>query len=154
MHDEIADAPPPLNMLKLCVGADSIRDLEDWIEESLAMWRRMRRPEEQTHTTRMVPKRRSEILAGGSLYWVIKGQISARQRIMDIRPFTDGDGIGRCHLVLEPVVVPVDPRPCRPFQGWRYLADKDAPRDVRMSGAVAVEMPEDLRRELAAMGLI
>jgi hypothetical protein len=67
---------------------------------------------------------------------VIKGQISARQRLTEIRPFTDADGIGRCHLVLEPVMVPVEPRPCRPFQGWRYLADKDKPRDI--DGAAAI----------------
>jgi hypothetical protein len=141
-------------MLKLCVGAESIQDLEDWIAETLALYRRLGRPQEQTHTTRMVPKRLDEMLAGGSLYWVVKGQIACRQRFLDIRPFTDGDGIGRCHLVLEPVVVPVEPRPCRPFQGWRYLAAKDAPRDLSQAGVGAVEMPETLRRELAELGLL
>jgi hypothetical protein len=144
----------PLHMLKLCVGAESIQDLEDWIAETLALYRRLGRPQEQTHTTRMVPKRLDEMLAGGSLYWVVKGQIACRQRFLDIRPFTDGDGIGRCHLVLEPVVVPVEPRPCRPFQGWRYLAAKDAPRDLSQAGVGAVEMPETLRRELAELGLL
>jgi hypothetical protein len=83
---------------------------------------------------------------------VIKGQVSARQRITDIRPFVDGDGIGRCHLVLDPVLVRVQPRPMRPFQGWRYLADKDAPRDVGAGGAA--ELPEQLHKELAALGLL
>lgn len=144
----------PLHLLKLCVGAESISDLEEWIEERMALERRLGRPEEQTHTTRMVPKKIEEILEGGSLYWVIKGQISARQRLSDIRPFTDGDGIGRCHLVMEPVVVPVEPRPCRPFQGWRYLADKDAPRDIDGRSGDLGEMPEALRRELAGLGLL
>ena len=78
----------------------------------------------------MVPKRVDELLEGGSLFWVIRGQVACRQTLLDVRPFTDADGIGRCRLVLEPKVVPVEPRPYRPFQGWRYLAAKDAPRDI------------------------
>ena len=112
----------PLHLIKLCVGADSIGDLEEWIGERLAEMRRAGEPPEQRHTTRMQPKRVEELLDGGSLYWVIRGQLSARQALLGIRPFKDADGIGRCHLVLEPAVVPVQPRPCRPFQGWRYLA--------------------------------
>ncbi|WP_332683097.1 DUF1489 family protein [Bosea sp. (in: a-proteobacteria)] len=144
----------PLHLLKLCVGAESISDLEGWIAERMAQRRRAGEPEEQLHTTRMVPKRVEEIVAGGSLYWVIKGQVSARQRLTAIRPFTDKDGIGRCHLVMEPVLVPVEPRPFRPFQGWRYLQDKDAPRDIDgRSGDLGV-MPEEMRRELAQLGLL
>ena len=146
-----------LHLLKLCVGVESIAELADWIKEQALHTRRLGRAFEQKHTTRMVPKRTDEILRDasgpGSLYWVIKGQIACRQRLIDIRPFTDGEGIGRCHLVLEPDVVPVAPRPFRPFQGWRYLAAKDAPPDLRKLGAAA-EMPEDLRRELAGLGLI
>ncbi|MCC5980005.1 MAG: DUF1489 family protein, partial [Salinarimonas sp.] len=84
-----------LNLLKLCVGAESIRDLEEWIEENRILARRLGRPFEQAHTTRMVPKRAGEIVGGGSLYWVIKGQLSARQSVEAIRPFKDADGIGR-----------------------------------------------------------
>jgi hypothetical protein len=143
-----------LHLLKLCVGCDSIADLESWIEESLALWRRLGKPEEQVHTTRMVPKRMADLLDGGSLYWVIKGQVACRQPLLDIRPFTDQDGVGRCHLVLQPAVTPVEPRPCRPFQGWRYLSGKEAPGDLgRLSGDL-VAMPEDMRRELRALGLI
>ncbi len=141
----------PLNLLKLCVGCDSIRDLEEWIEENEAHFRRLGRAYEQTHTTRMVPKRCDE-LDGGSLFWVIKGQLACRQRLLGVRPFTDKDGIGRCHLVLEPVVVAVEPRPCRPFQGWRYLEAKDAPRDLDRAALGA--MPESLRRELVDLGLL
>src|SRR6266404_595997 len=82
------------------------------------------------HRTRMVPKRAGELRGGGSLYWVIRGEIMCRQRILDVRPFVDKEGVGRCHLVLEPKVVLVEPRPWRAFQGWRYLAAKAAPRDL------------------------
>jgi len=109
---------------------------------------------EQIHTTRMMPKRAEELLQGGSLYWVIKGQIACRQRLRAIRPFTDQDGIGRCHLVLEHAVVPVRPRPCRPFQGWRYLEARDAPGDLDGTLGDAGVLPEPLRRELASLGLL
>jgi hypothetical protein len=143
-----------LHLIKLCVGCDSIQDLEEWIEENRILNRRLRRVYEQTHTTRMVPKRAGEIVEGGSLFWVIRGQIACRQRLMEIRPFTDSDGIGRCHLVLEPVVTPVEPRPFRPFQGWRYMEAKDAPRDLGLGTQDIRQMPEALRRELAELGLI
>ena len=143
-----------LHLVKLCVGCDSIQDLEEWIEENQALHRRLKRPYEQTHTTRMVPKRAEDILDGGSLYWVIRGQMACRQNLIAIRPFTDADGIGRCHLVLGPTVVPVEPRPYRPFQGWRYLEAKDAPRDLGQASGEVGQMPESLRRELAELGLI
>ncbi|MFK8251067.1 DUF1489 family protein [Ancylobacter terrae] len=141
-----------LHLLKLCVGAESIQDLEDWIAETRAEALARGREPEQIHTTRMVPNRRDEILDGGSLYWVIKGEVACRQRLLDIRPFVDGDGIRRCHLVFEPVVHRVDPRPSRPFQGWRYLAAKDAPADL--GARSEAPLPDELRRELRSLGLI
>jgi hypothetical protein len=143
-----------LHLIKLCVGCDSITDLQEWIEENRAHFHRLGREYEQTHTTRMVPKRVDELLGGGSLFWVIRGHVACRQALLDVRPFTDADGIGRCRLVLQPKVVPVAPRPFRPFQGWRYLPSKDAPRDIdARTGDLAV-MPEDMRRELAELGLL
>ncbi len=143
-----------LHLLKLCVGAASIGDLEAWIKASLAIRKARGIAPEQMHTTRMIPKRMDELLDGGSLFWVIKGQIAARQKLIDVRPFTDSEGVSRCNLVLEPKVIPVMPRPCRPFQGWRYLVDKDAPIDIGKAGAGIVEMPETLRHELRDLGLI
>jgi hypothetical protein len=144
----------PLHLIKLCVGCDTIGELEDWIEENRAHHRRLGRDYEQTHTTRMMPKRSDALLDGGSLYWVIKGQVACRQQLLAVRPFADVDGVGRCRFVLESLVVAVEPRPCRPFQGWRYLEAKDAPRDLgRASGDLAV-MPEAMRRELADLGLL
>jgi hypothetical protein len=143
-----------LHLIKLAVGCDSIADLEEWIEETRLLFRRLGRPYEQLHTTRMTPKRLTRIEDGTSLYWVIKGQLLCRQRLLEIRPFTDADGIGRVHLALEPVVRPVSPRPMRPFQGWRYLDGKDAPSDLAGRGDQSLEMPEQLRRDLAGLGLL
>jgi hypothetical protein len=142
----------PLHLIKLCVGADTIADLEEWVEERVAERIAQGAPPRSRHVTRMVPTRAGEIVDGGSLYWVIKGQIAARQGVLEIEPFVDTDGIGRCRLWLAPQVVKVAPRPMRPFQGWRYLQAKDAPYDLGASGAA--EMPEELRRTLGELGLL
>jgi hypothetical protein len=144
----------PLHLIKLSVGTDSIQDLEDWIKEKLQQQKKRGGKAERIHTTRMVPKRAEEILGGGSTYWVIRGEILCRERILDIRPFTDKDGIGRCHLVLDPKCVPVRPRPFRAFQGWRYLEPKDAPPDLNRVARGTDKMPEPLRRELRDLGLL
>jgi hypothetical protein len=81
-----------LHLIKLCVGCDSVADLEEWIGEKLKDKKRLRQKPEHIHTTRMVPKRGEELIDGGSLYWVVRGQIACRERILDIRPFTDKDG--------------------------------------------------------------
>jgi hypothetical protein len=145
----------PLHLIKLCVGCDTVKDLEDWIREK----QRQRdisaktKPE-HLHTTRMVPKRVDELVGGGSLYWVIRGAIMCRQKLIAVRPFVDGEGIGRCRLALQLKVRLVEPRPCRAFQGWRYLEDGDAPRDLDRAAPGAAAMPEPLRRELRALGLL
>lgn len=144
----------PLHLIKLCVGCDSVQDLEDWIKEKLREKKKRGEKPERIHTTRMVPKRVDELLNGGSLYWVIRGEIMCRERLLAIRPFTDKDGIGRCRLVLDKKLVLVQPRPYRAFQGWRYLTDKDAPRDLDRAAPGAAAMPETMRRELRELGLL
>lgn len=136
-----------LHILKLCVGAPDIQDLADW----QAM--RLRTVGRIFHTTRMIPKRADEIVGKGSLYWVIKGVVSCRQRIIAIEPFEDTDGITRCNLVLDEEIVPVRPQPRRPFQGWRYLKPEDAPADLSKD-LLESDMPEKMRNELAELGLL
>jgi hypothetical protein len=143
-----------LHLIKLCVGADSIQDLQDWVaERSLNAMAAGLEPH-SIHTTRMVPKRMEELLDDGSLYWVIKGQVMARQKLLDIRTVIGGDGIQRCQLVLGPEVIETAPQPKRPFQGWRYLKNEEAPRDLGKLGEDVAALPEDLRRELADLGLL
>jgi len=143
-----------LHLIKLCVGCDSVRDLEDWIRQKLKEKRKRREKLEHVHRTRMVPKRAAELTDGGSLYWVIRGEIACRQRILGVRPFRDKEGIGRCALALDPKVVLVAPRPHRAFQGWRYLVVEDAPRDLAKAAPGAAAMPEKMRRELRELGLM
>jgi hypothetical protein len=140
-----------LHLIKLCVGCESIDDLVEWIEQKLAEKRKAGLPVEQYHTTRMVPKQIAELLDGGSLYWVIKGNVQCRQRLLDVRPFTDNEGIGRCRLVLEPKVVPTEWQPKRPFQGWRYFDPKDIPADLKKGRSKG--LPPELAAELAGLGL-
>ena len=143
-----------VNLIKLCVGAESVEDLSGWIEHRLAAKRQAGEPAEQIHVTRMTPKRQQGLLDGGSLYWVIKGIIQCRQRVIELRPVTGDDGISRCGIVLEPKVMLVEPRPRGPFQGWRYLEVKDAPPDLAASASGIAEMPADMRRDLVEMGLL
>jgi hypothetical protein len=102
----------------------------------------------------MMPTRRDELLDGGSLYWVIRGGVACRQKLLDIRQLADKEGVKRCGLVLEPRLVPVQPRPSRPFQGWRYLPAKEAPPDLKRGAKGVARLPEKLRRELRELGLL
>lgn len=141
-----------LHLIKLCVGCDSIEDLAEWIEYRLEEARKARREPVHSHVTRMVPKRIGDLLDGGSLYWVIKGNVQVRQSLLNVQPFVDDEGIGRCRLVLEPRLFPTDWQPKRPFQGWRYLDAKEAPGDLR-EGRSADDLPPALRAELEGLGL-
>jgi hypothetical protein len=144
-----------LHLLKLCVGPATIEELEARIARNRAEALRQDRDPAPFHTTRMIPKRAREIAGRGSIYWVMKGTLVCRQSIAGIEPFTDADGIARCRLILGAEVTPVAPRPCRPFQGWRYLQHRDAPPDLdRHAAGDLAQMPESLRRELAGLGLI
>src|SRR3954451_22088380 len=142
----------PLHLIKLAVGCDSVGELKQWVAERMATAKKKGLPQRHIHITRMVPKRDEELLAGGSLYWVIRGEIAAREKLVAIEPFRDRDGIGRCRLVMQPKVIAVSPRPMRAFQGWRYFAQDDTPADLGKAAASIAAMPEPLRRELRDLG--
>jgi len=141
-----------LHLIKLCVGCDSVEDLVAWIDQRIAAKKRAGEEPLHQHITRMVPKRIAELVDGGSLYWVIKGTVQARQKLIDVRPFVDKEGIGRCRLVLQPKVVRTEWQPRRPFQGWRYLPAGEAPRDLKKGGR-GDTLPPELQAELAGLGL-
>ena len=145
----------PLHLVKLCVGATSIEDLSVWQAERLANARKADSKAQLFHTTFQAPKRQAELLDGGSLYWVIKGQIAVRQRLTGFGEGKKADGTPCCLLLLDPELVPVRPLPRRAFQGWRYLTAEDAPPDLgRAAGQGLARMPEHLRRDLAELCLI
>lgn len=137
-----------VNILKLCVGAESVEDLISWQESHKGQW-----PTGcALHVTRMWPKREAEVTKG-SLYWVIKGVVQARQRILRLQEVIGGDGIRRCALVLDAQVHRTEAAVRRPFQGWRYLAQQDSPRDLPQGRALEAALPPELARALADIGL-
>ena len=138
-----------LNIVKLCVGADSVEDLTDWHRLHAAQWA----PGTTEHVTRMWAKREEELLNGGSLYWVIKGVILARQRLLGLARRQGGDGIERCALVMDAEVIRTEPAPRRPFQGWRYLPPDETPRDLPKLRARDDALPPEMARALAEIGL-
>src|ERR1700724_984161 len=125
----------PLHLIKLAVGCESVKELKSWVAERMQTAKKTGLPLHHIHITRMVPKRVEELLGGGPLSWVIGGEIAAREKLTAIEPFRDRDGIGRCRLVMQPKVIPVLPRPMRPFQGWRYFAANDPPPALKSAGA-------------------
>ena len=141
-----------LNLIKLCVGAESVEDLARWQAGRIKEQKKKGKRPELIHVTRMTPKRKDELLDGGSLYWVIKGQIAVRQRLIALKPVTK-NGVPHCGLVYEPKLVPVQRRAHRAFQGWRYFDGKDAPPDARGKQGGA-GLPEKLQAELVSLGLL
>ncbi|MBB4799875.1 hypothetical protein HNP32_003636 [Brevundimonas bullata] len=129
----------PLHMIKLCVGVSEVETLE--ANAARSDWRIVH--------TRMTPKRAAEIEDGGSLYWVMKGSVTCRQRILDITTVGEGKE-SRCEIKLDSQVIRTAPLARRPFQGWRYFEPKDAPPDL--SVAEATDLPDDLARELRELG--
>ena len=146
IYEEPVFATPgamPLNLLKLCVGVSEIEELDSWVKDC----RQGRGTLD--HVTRMFPKRKDEILPGGSLFWVMRGMILCRQPIAALEEVTGSDGIVRCRILFKPQVIPVRPVPKRAFQGWRYFDPSDAPPDVG-----AGQGDDAMMRELSELGLL
>lgn len=140
----------PVHIVKLAVGADSFDDLQEWQVWQVKEAKKRKQRPNPVCGTRAWPKRADEVLAGGSLFWVIKGVILARNPIVAIDTVHDEHG-ERCGLYLDPALVRTHPRPKRAFQGWRYLEASDAPPDLSQAGG-GEELPEDVRRQLVALG--
>ncbi len=141
--------PGFVHIIKLCVGATSVEDLLDWQRTHPSPFA----TGERRHVTRMWPKRGDEVLNGGSLYWVIKGLVLCRQRIVRLDEVRGEDGTLRCGLIMEPAVIRTEPLPRRAFQGWRYLDAGDAPRDLAPARSGDTGLPAPMAQALAQMGL-
>lgn len=139
-----------INLIKLSVGTESVDDLEHWQES----YRQRFADGLPRHVTRMWPKRESQILDGGSIYWVIKGIIQCRQRILRLDDVTGQDGIRRCAIVLDPALHRTVQALRRPFQGWRYLSPEDSPADLPQGRATEDPLPPELSAALAEIGVI
>ncbi|TVS01384.1 MAG: DUF1489 family protein [Rhodobacteraceae bacterium] len=141
--------PSPIHLIKLCVGAEQVEDLIAWQSKP-----RAKGPDGlPRHVTRMWPRRAEEILAGGSLYWVFKGVVLARQRILRLDEVQGSDGITRCGIVFDPEIMRTASAPKRPFQGWRYLKPADAPPDLPRARKGDDHLPPEFDAALAELGL-
>jgi len=149
-----------VHLQKLCVGIGTIQELVQYRDDLAKRLKKSGRPLEDQHWTRHRPKRDEEILDGGSLFWIIKGSLCVRQRILRLEDVEDEAGKPYCAIVYDPTVILTEPRPRRAFQGWRYLEAADAPPDLPdQKGALrraadAAEMPEEMARELRVLGLL
>ena len=138
-----------LHLQKLSVGTETVEDLAAW-----QATKRAQTPDGfPRHVTRMWPKREADLLEGGSIFWVIKGVILCRQKILRLDDYDSADGIRRCAIVLDPNLVRVEATPRRPFQGWRYLKAGDAPRDLSARAAREDPLPPQLSAALADIGV-
>ena len=138
----------PLHLKKLSVGSEDIKTLTAWHDELVKRNGRI------MHVTRSFPRRADAILDGGSMYWVIKGWMVARQPIIDLVEVVRGDGKPACGIVLKPGLIPVVERRLRPFQGWRYLEANDAPADLPAGANPDEVMPREMQEELRELGLL
>jgi hypothetical protein len=139
-----------VHLIKLSVGTESVESLQEWH----ALKRAQTDDGLPRHVTRMWPKRGDDILDGGSIYWVIKGAVQCRQRILRLDEVIGADGIRRCAIVLEPVLVRTATALKRPFQGWRYLDPDDAPPDLKAGRADDDPLPSEMSAKLAEIGVI
>ncbi|MGQ9366874.1 DUF1489 family protein [Azospirillum sp. ST 5-10] len=141
----------PLHLIKLAVGVDDLDHIAA-LQDRRVEVRDGRRV--VPVTTRQFPKRAEEILDGGSLYWVIRGSVAVRQRVLAVDTARDVDGRGFCILLLDPERTPTVPTAQRPFQGWRYLEAAKAPADLAAAGGAGDALPPHLVAELRELGLL
>ncbi|HLI13261.1 MAG TPA: DUF1489 domain-containing protein [Alphaproteobacteria bacterium] len=143
-----------VHIIKLCVGVDTVEELAKWQKQRLAALRQTSRTARLRHVTRMMPKRVEDVLDGGSLYWVIKGYVRVRQRIIGLKPVTNSQGEAACAIELDRKLVKTRLVPWRPFQGWRYLDPAEAPPDRPALAPGDDELPPKLAAELRELGLL
>tara|TARA_B100001057_G_C22827468_1_gene941997 strand:- start:356 stop:790 length:435 start_codon:yes stop_codon:yes gene_type:complete len=143
-----------VNLVKLCVGITTINQLEQLQSMRRGEYVKAGRPPVNIHITRNKPKRFTEIIDSGSLYWVIRRQIRVRQKIIRIDDIEDPEGRRKCCLVLDPDLIKTEHRAYRPFQGWRYLEQSDAPADLSTNQKPGSEMPSEMEEELRGLGLL
>ncbi|MEK9734357.1 MAG: DUF1489 domain-containing protein [Paracoccaceae bacterium] len=139
-----------IHLVKLSVGSETVESLQEWQNTPRAQGT----DGLPRHITRMWPKREADLLKRGSMYWVIKGFLQCRQRILRLDEVVGQDGIRRCAIVLDPKIIRTTNVRKRPFQGWRYLSEEDAPIDLPKRASEDDPIPPSLAGALADIGVI
>lgn len=138
----------PVHLIKIAVGCETIEQLAEWQADRLKAKKRL------YHVTKHKPRREAEVLDGGSIYWIIKGHVRVRQRIIGFDEMVIEERGTVCLLLLDPVLVATELQPRRAHQGWRYFKAEEAPRDLRKGAKPPQEPPAKMAKELRALGLI
>ena len=143
-----------INLIKLCVGINSVSELEIKQKKISFSDETLNSSDFTYHVTRMFPQKEKELLSGGSLYWVIKGQVLARQKIKNLKKIKDENKKNKCLIILERKIILTKNLPRKPFQGWRYLKPNDAPEDIAIFDKSQKEIPHKLQIELYKLGIL
>jgi len=141
-----------LHIIKLCVGAQNVTELYNWQKNRIIFVEKFEDPVTFI-ITRMRPKKEKELLNGGSIYWVFKGLILARQKIIGFNNIIGEDNILRCKIILNSQIILTDSQQKRPFQGWRYFKQEEIPNDRELYSEDKIELPLELQKELSEIGI-
>lgn len=148
-----------VHLVKMAVRIESLDHLAEVQKQRRAKLKAERGKPILIHKTRNMPKREAEIVGSGgrgagSIYWIVKGFVRVRQRILGFEKCTDREGKPFCEIRLDPKLVRTVPLPHKPIQGWRYLEDADKPADLTGKAAQAEEMPPEMMMRLRELGLL
>jgi hypothetical protein len=143
-----------IHILRRAFHAESIEDFAEWqAERRKEMKANGQKPRTRT-MLRAFPTRKEELLDGGSIYWIIKGAIRARQRVLAVEQNPDPSSRRKCMIVLESKLTPTVPYPVRARRGWRYLEPNAVPPDLDKAGRGVDKLPANLAAELRELGLL
>ena len=142
------------NFLRTGVGVESIEHLYE-----IQHGHRQIKFNGENHAylfTRRTPTRANDLINGGSVYWIIKRQICARQTIADIQTLKDEDDKPFCHVIMNQQIYLTQPVAHKHIQGWRYLSPEKAPKDIGLftPNNRPDDIPPELAAELAEAGLL
>ncbi len=142
-----------IHLVKIAVGIKSIDDLKEVQVERIRRAKELGDATKLRHLTRNTPRRRNDVLENGSIYWIIKGYIRARQRIIGLDQVVGKNGKSRCALVLDPLLIKTVLMPHKPIQGWRYMDAQAVPNDL-IEGEIESSLPLSMAEELRSLGLL
>lgn len=143
-----------IHILRRAFHSESLEDLAEWQAERRKEMRQEGSKAKTRTMLRNFPTRKEELLDGGCIFWIIKGSIRARQRVLAVQTNPDPTSRRKCVLVLETKITPTVPYPVRARRGWRYLEPTDAPPDLGKVGRGGDKLPADLVAELRELGLL
>lgn len=143
-----------VHLVKMAVGIESLDHLAEVQKQRRASLKAERGKAILIHKTRNMPKREAEIVGGGSIFWIVKGFVRVRQRILGFEKGVRPDGRPVCEIRLHTKLVRTVPFAHKPIQGWRYLESADVPADLTGRAAQADEMPPEMMMRLKELGLL